>query len=243
MLRTSRRTLVYDTGPSFRSGSDIGHLVLVPWLRAAGIRQVDLLVVSHADDDHAGGAGSLLDAVEVRETMAGERLEFLRQPHVRCRSGQAWLWDGIRFAVLHPGTYPVQSDNNASCVLEVAAGEYRILLTGDIESPVENHLVRAAALSPADIVLVPHHGSRTSSRGAFVDALGPVVAIVSAGHENRWGFPKPDVVGRWQDAGARVMNTAVSGAIHYRVCADTGVRLVAEQRKLAKRYWHDPLPP
>ena len=241
VLRTERRTVIYDTGPSFRGGSDIGQLVLVPWLRAAGVRRVDLLVVSHSDDDHAGGASSLVKAVEVRQILAGEPLASVQQAQFACRSGQAWLWDGIRFSVMHPGVYPLQSNNNASCVLEVAAGRHRILLTGDIESPVENHLARTAVLAPVDILTVPHHGSRTSSGSAFVDALRPSVAIVSAGYDNRWGFPKDDVVKRWQDAGARVMNTAISGAIHHRVCANSGVQLQSEQRRRLRRYWHDPV--
>jgi competence protein ComEC len=143
---------------------------------------------------------------------------------------------------MHPGLYPLQSNNNASCVFEVAAGTHSILLTGDIESPVENHLNRIGALTPADIVVVPHHGSRTSSSTAFVSALRPAVAIISAGHRNRWGFPKEEVVERWQEAGARVMNTATSGAVHYRVCADGGARLQSERRNRMPRYWHDRTP-
>ena len=242
VLRTARRTLIFDTGPSFRGGSDLGQLVLVPWLEAAGIAKVDMLVVSHSDDDHAGGAASLVDAVEVTQIMAGERLATIGRPQLRCRSGQAWLWDGVRFSVMHPGLYPLQSNNNASCVVEVAAGTHRILLTGDIESPVENHLTRVGAVTPVDIVLVPHHGSRTSSAPGFVGALRPAVAIVSAGYRNRWGFPKGEVVERWQETGAQVKNTATSGAIRYRVCDDSGARLQSEHRNRMQRYWHDRTP-
>jgi competence protein ComEC len=239
VLRTARRTLIFDTGPSFRGGSDSARLVLVPWLRASGTARVDLLVVSHSDDDHAGGVASLAGAIGVEQILAGEPLEAVDKPQYACRNGQAWLWDGIRFSVMHPGLYPLQSNNNASCVLEVAAGPHKILLTGDIESPVENHLVRIAALTPVDIVIVPHHGSRTSSSRDFVSALRPSVAIVSAGYDNRWGFPKADVVARWRKAGAVVMNTATSGAIHYRVCAESGVHLQSRQRIRLRRYWHD----
>lgn len=239
VLRTAQRTIVFDTGPSFRSGSDVGQLVLVPWLRSKGIGKVDLLVVSHSDDDHSGGAGSLIDAVDVTEIISGEPLDAIRRPQLKCRSGQVWLWDGVRFSFMHPGLYPLQSGNNASCVLEVAAGPHRILLTGDIESPVENHLARSGALNPADIVVVPHHGSRTSSSAAFVAASKPAVAIVSAGFGNRWGFPKEDVVARWRGVGSLVLNTATSGAIHYRVCAESGPRLLGEQRVADRRYWHD----
>jgi competence protein ComEC len=240
VLRTAQRTLVFDTGPSFRGGSDVGQLVLVPWLRSAGEGTVDMLVVSHAHDDHSGGAATLVDAVEVTQILAGEELASMAQPQLKCRGGQAWLWDGVRFSVMHPALYPLQGSNNSSCVLEIAAGAHKILLAGDIEAPVENHLTRIGALSPVDIVLVPHHGSRTSSSPAFVSALRPSVAIVSAGFDNRWGFPKEDVVERWQQAGARVMNTATSGAIHYRVCANTGVHLHSEQRVRMRRYWHEP---
>ncbi|MEX2497226.1 MAG: DNA internalization-related competence protein ComEC/Rec2 [Woeseia sp.] len=239
VLRSAGRVVVIDTGPSFRGGSDSGERVLVPWLRSAGIRRVDLLLVSHSDDDHAGGTASLLEAYEVTQISVGEKLEWIARPQLQCRSGQAWLWNGVRFSFIHPGRYPLQSNNNASCVLEVTIGAHSILFTGDIESPVENHLVRSGVLSPVDIAVVPHHGSRTSSRPAFVDALRPAVAIVSAGYGNRWGFPKEDVVARWQEAGARVMNTATSGAIHYRVCADSGIHLVSEHRRQQKRYWHD----
>ena len=239
VLRTERRVLVFDTGPSFRGGSDIGQLVLVPWLRQAGIRTIDLLIVSHSDDDHSGGAASLVDAVEVKQIACGEQLPWIRRPQVRCRSGQAWVWDGIRFSFMHPGLYPLQNGNNASCVLEVASGPNRILLTGDIESPVENHLARIEALNTVEIVIVPHHGSRTSSSAAFVSKLRPAVAIVSAGFENRWGFPKDDVVERWRKAGATVLNTATSGAIHYRVCGGSGLHLLGEQRVVRRRYWHD----
>lgn len=239
VLRTERRVLVFDTGPSFRSGSDTGKLVVVPWLRAIGARRLDLLVVSHSDDDHSGGGASLVESIDVAQISAGEYLASIRRPQLRCRNGQAWLWDGVRFSIMHPGVYPLQTANNASCVMEVAVGPHKILFTGDIESPIENHLVRSAALTEVDIVIVPHHGSRTSSGPSFVAELRPAVAIVSAGYENHWGFPKDDVVQRWREAGATVMNTATSGAIHFRVCADSGIQLVAEHRLRRQRYWHD----
>jgi competence protein ComEC len=152
--------------------------------------------------------------------------------------GQAWLWDGVRFSVMHPGLYPLTSDNNASCVLEVAAGPHKVLLTGDIESPVERHLARTRSLMPVDIVIVPHHGSGTSSAPAFVQALEPAVAIVSAGYRNRWGFPKEEVVRRWEAVGARLVSTALSGAVQYRLCADREPERVWEHRVRHRKYWH-----
>jgi competence protein ComEC len=241
VMRTHRRTLVYDTGPSFRSGSDTGALVLVPYLRSLGVRKVDLLTVSHADNDHSGGVRSLLQALDVAEMFAGARLESIDRIQRRCRQGQSWIWDGVRFTFLHPDDgYTIASDNDGSCVLEVAVGEHRLLLTGDIEAPAESHLVHTGMLASVDLATVPHHGSRTSSTTALVEALQPSTAIVSAGYDNRWGFPKPDVVARWEGAGARVLNTATSGAIEYRVCPDTGVVLRSENRKSHREYWHAP---
>lgn len=241
VLRTHRRTLVYDTGPAFRSGSDTGALVLVPYLRSLGLRRVDLLIVSHADNDHAGGVRSLLAAIDVAEVFTGEPLAAIDRVQRRCRQGQSWAWDGVRFAFLHPDdAYTVASDNDGSCVLEIVLGEHRALLTGDIEAPAESHLAHTGVLAPVDLVTVPHHGSRTSSTAAFVDAIRPSAAIVSAGYDNRWGFPKSDVVARWQAAGARVLNTATAGAIEYRLCPDTGAILKNRNRKDNREYWHAP---
>lgn len=238
VLRTFRRTLVYDTGPSFRSGSDTGALVVAPYLEAAGVRRIDLLVVSHADADHAGGAGSVLEALAVGEIYAGERLPISRV-HRRCRTGEVWVWDGVRFVFLHPPPGSFASGNDASCVLEIAVGEHRVLLTGDIEGPAERRLLQSDALRPTDLVVIPHHGSATSSGPELVRRLHPQAAVVSAGYDNRWGFPKDEVVARWRAAGARVLNTATSGAIEYRVCPDTGVVLQYRHRLDAREYWHE----
>lgn len=241
VLQTHRRTLVYDTGPSFRSGSDTGALVVVPYLRSLGVRNVDLLTISHGDNDHSGGAASLLQAVDVSEIFTGARLDYIDRTQRRCRLGQSWTWDGVRFTFVHPDhAYTSASDNDGSCVLEIAVGEHRLLLTGDIEAPAESHLLHTGVLSPVDLATVPHHGSRTSSSAAFVQALHPDAAIVSAGYDNRWGFPKPDVVARWRAAGADVLNTATSGAIEYRVCPGTGTVLKSENRHSNREYWHAP---
>ena len=240
VLRTHRRTLVYDTGPAFRSGGDTGDLVVVPYLRALGVRRVDLLTISHADNDHSGGVQSLLQAMRVDEIFTSEPLA-IEKTQQRCRQGQAWLWDGVRFAFAHPDdAYRAGSDNDGSCVLQVAVGAHELLLTGDIEAPAERHLVHRGVLSPVDLATMPHHGSRTSSTAAFVQTLEASVALVSAGYDNRWGFPKPDVVARWQSSGAQVLNTATSGAIEYRVCPDTGLVLRNENRKDNREYWHAP---
>lgn len=241
VLRTRHHVLVFDTGPAFVSGSDIGRLVLVPYLRTLGVGRIDLLMVSHADSDHAGGAASLLSAVTVDRLLAGGPVPGVERGFLNCHRGQGWMWDGVRFSVLHPESHSGDglrfSDNDGSCVLEVAAGGHRGLLTGDIEQAGERLLLESGSVSAVDLVVVPHHGSATSSSATFVRRLAPDLAIVSAGFDNRWGLPKPEVVARWEEVGARVLNTASAGAIQVQMCADGGLGTVTGHRPAAGKYW------
>ncbi len=238
VLQTHAHAAVFDAGPSFRGGADTGRLVLVPFLRSKGIDTLDIVIVSHADQDHAGGVRSLTEEIEVRRLLGGESLEDIDMPQYRCQSSKRWHWDGIDFAIIHPSELGRWKGNNASCVLEVRVANHTIVLTGDIESPVETILARNGALSQADIVLIPHHGSRTSSSELFVSTIRPKVAIVSAGFGNRWGFPKEDIVRAWTNAGAEVLNTATSGAISYRICQRDGMRRLGLHRLDARKYWN-----
>lgn len=240
VVRTPTRTLLFDTGPAFRGGSNSAEHVVLPFLRSQGIRQLDMLVISHADQDHASGMASVLAALPVATSMTGEPPGVTASSGRQCAAGQHWRWDGIDFAILHPERGGVGTDgNNASCVLLIAAGKHRVLLTGDIERPVETRLSYGGRLRPVAVALVPHHGSRTSSSSSFIAALQAEVAVVSAGYRNRWGFPKDDVVTRWQQSGAKVLTTAASGAIQHRLCREQGLVLELEYRKSAARYWHD----
>ncbi|MEM9208349.1 MAG: DNA internalization-related competence protein ComEC/Rec2, partial [Pseudomonadota bacterium] len=255
LVRTSTHSMLYDAGPAFRSGSDTGQLVVAPFLRASGVDRLDLLVVSHGDNDHAGGVDSVLRSVPTQAVLHGEaagvpatgpsghtpvdRDGTASPPSMACVRGQTWSFDGVRFTVLHPGSSRVTESNNASCVIEIRVGERSILLTGDIEAIAERELVHDGLVSPADVVLVPHHGSNTSSLPLFVAAVSPATAIVSAGYANQWGMPKPDVVRRWTDSGATVLNTAESGAIQLRRCADSDRDQTIQQRKDRRRFWHE----
>ena len=236
-VRTRRHTLLYDTGPAFRSGSNAANTVLLPYLRSRSIARIDRLIVSHADLDHAGGAASLAAAMPVGSVMSGERLPDMRS--MPCRAGQNWRYDGIGFSILHPAIGAEIGGNDGSCVLLLEAGEYRILLSGDIEKAAEHALVRAQRLAPVYAVSVPHHGSRTSSSTPFVQALQPSIAVVSAAYGNHWGFPKDDVVARWKAVGATVLNTATAGAIEMRLCAATGFEPIRQYRLLNRRIWHE----
>ena len=243
LIRTNTRVALYDAGPAFRSGSDTGRLVAVPYLREAGVDALDLMVVSHGDNDHAGGVMSVLDDVSAAATLTGEEpegpLKDASTPFLRCSAGQLWHWDGIHFAVLHPPVGSRIEGNNASCVIEIRAGQNSTLLTGDIEAVAERSLLAEGLVSDVDFVLVPHHGSKTSSVLPFVDATSAETAVVSAGHANRWGMPRPEIVQRWSSSGAQVVNTADSGAVLTRMCVDADRGTLLQQRKDRQRFWHE----
>jgi competence protein ComEC len=240
VVETRRRVLVYDTGPAFRSGSDAGAMAVEPFLRHQGLRHVDVLVASHDDLDHAGGAASVAARVPVgRFVASGAALAGMGivEP---CRRGQRWTWDGVTFEWLHPGTARFDKDNDNSCVLRVTAGPHTVLLTGDIERQAEADLVAAGEIEPEDIMTVPHHGSRTSSTADLVAATRPRWALVPAGHRNRWGFPKPEVVARWQSAGAEVLVGSATGAMQFELHPQRAIASPELWRPSQRRPWHDP---
>ncbi|MEO7548647.1 MAG: DNA internalization-related competence protein ComEC/Rec2, partial [Ramlibacter sp.] len=202
VVRTAGHTLVYDAGPRYSAESDAGHRVLVPLLRAFGER-VDTVVISHRDSDHSGGAAAVLamqpQAVLLSSIEDGHELQTVRRAG-RCLAGQHWQWDGIDFTVLHPE--PADYDagvrsNGLSCVLRISNGRSTALLAGDIEQAQEARLVAASAALKADVLLVPHHGSKTSSSEAFLDAVQPRWALVQAGYRNRFGHPAVAVLARY----------------------------------------------
>ncbi|MGY8903577.1 MAG: DNA internalization-related competence protein ComEC/Rec2 [Burkholderiales bacterium] len=243
LLRTAKHTLVYDAGPRYSAESDAGHRVLVPLLRALGER-VDTLVVSHRDADHIGGARAVLNmqpqAALLSSIEPQHELQLLR-PATRCEAGQQWQWDGVTFTVLQPqaADYAVQSKPNAlSCLLRVSNGRQAVLLAGDIEQAQEARLVAdpaMAALLRADVLLVPHHGSKTSSSAAFLDAVQPQVALVQAGYRNRYGHPAQVVMQRYQARGIRVLASPHCGAMGWHSAVP---QQVSCERQHTKRYWH-----
>ncbi len=248
IVRTQAHTLVYDSGPRYSPESDAGHRVLVPLLRAMDER-VDTLVLSHRDTDHTGGAAAVLQmqpqAVLLSSIERGHELEALRPPQ-RCTAGQAWQWDGVDFRMLHPaaGDYAAPAKTNAmSCVLRISNGRRTALLAGDIEQPQEARLAtaesaQAVALLRADVLLVPHHGSKTSSSAAFLDAVGPSLALVQAGYRNRFGHPAGVVLERYRDRGVAVIDSPRCGAAYWR-SAQAGQ--VTCERDAARHYWHHSL--
>jgi competence protein ComEC len=201
---------------------------------------VDLLVASHDDLDHAGGAVSLARLMPVeRHVASGRALDALGRAQ-RCTRGERWTWDGVTFEWLHPGPGRLEKDNDRSCVLRVRAGPHSVLLTGDIERAAERALLERGDPGPVDVLLVPHHGSRTSSTPEFIRATRPRWALVPSGHRNRWGFPKPDVVDRWRTSGAHVLVGSATGAIEFDVDPARPLGPPRLWRVVHRRLWHDP---
>lgn len=247
LVRTENRALLYDAGPAFGTEADSGERIIAPYLRAAGIARLDAMIVTHNDIDHAGGAASVVDNFEVDAALsslpAGHPLLGLVPGARRCASGQRWNWDGVDFEILHPATAQARAkrSNDLSCVLKVVAGGRSMLLTGDIETPAEAVLVsRGAAAVTADVLLVPHHGSRTSSSAAFLAAVKPSAAVVPVGYRNRFGHPSAEVLGRYSLTGIRILRTDRDGAVTVGLSRQ-GVAMNGERQR-RRRYWHDAPP-
>ena len=234
LVRTAHRSLLYDMGPALPDGFDAGEHAVLPALRGLGVRRLDAAVLSHGDNDHAGGWPAIARALPVAAVLApaGSNAPGLSA----CRAGDGWDWDGVRFRFLHPTVGFPYLGNEASCVLRIESAHGSVLLTGDIGHYVERSLLREARADlRADVVLVPHHGSAGSSEPRFVAATGARLALVSSGAGNRFRHPRPDVVSRWCDAGAEVLDTAASGAIRVWLGRD-GLQL-RERRQSHRRLW------
>ncbi|MEY2801886.1 MAG: hypothetical protein RL513_1471 [Pseudomonadota bacterium] len=248
IVRTASHSLLYDTGPRHGSDSDAGDRVLVPLLRALGER-LDRVVVSHRDSDHIGGAASVLAQHAQADLLSsidhGHALAAM-QTHTRCLAGQGWTWDGVRFDILHPpaADYALRglAPNALSCVLRITAAgataAVTALLAGDIELPQERALLRqGAGALRADLLLVPHHGSKTSSSDAFLDVVQPRVALVQAGYRNRYGHPAPAVMARYARRGIAVTVSPACGAARWSSAEPQRVRC---EREASRRYWQHP---
>jgi competence protein ComEC len=244
IVRTALHTLVYDAGPRFSIDSDAGYRVLVPLLRSTN-ENVDTVMLSHRDIDHSGGIKSVLSmhpkAAFISSVESTHDLQAIR-PVQRCLAGQKWQWDGVDFAVLHPSAIDYESpqkSNAMSCVLRISTPHQSALLVGDIEQAQEARLVEDLQTIKSTVLLVPHHGSKTSSSAAFLDAVQPQLAIVQAGYRNRFGHPAASVKARYNERNIKVMDTAHCGALLWSSSSPKEMRC---QRESARRYWHHQVP-
>ncbi len=276
LVRTRKHVLLYDAGPRYSLDSDAGQRVLVPMLQA-GVSRLDRLMLSHRDTDHVGGAASVLamqPQADVWSSLDTGHVLLQGRTSTRCQAGQSWDWDGVRFRVLHPSTeaYSAQNvpkPNSLSCVLLVQTGAdtqaadaqtaqvglnpRSALLVGDIEQAQEAQLLARAGAGPldaalgADLLLVPHHGSKTSSTAEFLAAVHPQTAVVQAGYRNRYGHPAAPVVQRYQDlsqsyasdAPLQWVDTPHCGAFWWQSWQPAKSQCA---RQVLQRYWHHRVP-
>ena len=281
LVRTAGHNLLFDAGPTMGQ-TDAGQRVVIPLLRALGVRTIDTVVLSHADLDHTGGLESIYAerviplsyasfdvAALLQERLRRRRMRsyflhserndpvesepsFLRNLHVRrCEAGVTWRWDGVTFSFLHPGQ--TQRDlgftnnvgkksskvrtNAESCVLKISGSHHTGLLPGDLPAQQERGLVtQHGEVLKVDVVVVPHHGSATSSSPEFVHAVRPRHALALVGYRNRFEHPDAQVTSRWRRVGATVWRSDLHGAITVR--SQQAVLQVKGQRDLNQRYWH-----
>ncbi len=246
VVRTANYTMVYDTGQKWNPDADSGNRIVVPFLRGEGIRALDALVITHDDEDHAGGARSVIDARNPKWvlTSASADRDYLANAveTLRCEVGDTWRWDGVDFDVLHPtsGAYDeARKTNNMGCVIKISAPGGTVLMTADIEKLVEAELIaRSRDALKADVLIVPHHGSKTSSTDAFLDAVQPQLALLPVGYHNRYRHPHPDVQARYDVRNIPVWRTDWDGAITLKFGVGAqGSPVVETFRAVRQRYW------
>ena len=235
VVETRNHTLLYDTGPSFGSRSNAGERVILPYLRYRGIDRLDTLIVSHDDSDHSGGAATIRRSLEISQVFTS-RPESL-EGAARCRVGQSWTYDGVHFEFLHPHVV-VANDNNSSCVLRISVGNTAALLPGDIQRRAERELVaRIGRKLESEVLIVPHHGSAGSSTPAFLDAVKPELAVISAGWYNQFGFPRQSVKVRYAERCIDLLSTMEQGAVQLQLDRQ-GVEVLLRQRPDRQRHWN-----
>lgn len=246
VAQTREHALLYDVGPDYTGDADAGNRIVVPFLRASGVTRLDGLVLSHDDSDHIGGAASLLQTVPVgwlASPLSDDHpLHAQMSRFVPCVEGQQWEWDGVRFEMLGPAAGEDargRRDNDSSCVLKMTTATGSVLLPGDIERRAEAQLVsRAGDRLRSTFLVAPHHGSRTSSSEALLDAVRPSAVVFTAGYRNRFGHPKLEVIERYRNRKVDMLRSDRDGALQ--VEFTRAGMAVTRWREAEPRYWRDP---
>lgn len=209
LIKRGASAILYDTGASYPSGFTIVDAVILPYLQHVGVTQLDKVIISHSDNDHAGGLTELQDSIVINELIYNNKKT---DENSICIQGESFYWQNLQFKMLWPRDV-VSKKNDDSCVILITDGKQSVLLTGDITKKVEAKLLQQYPSFNTDILVVPHHGSKTSSSDKFITTLSPTVAVVSAGYLNRWNMPVPEVVKRFKQQDVELLTTAKSGQI------------------------------
>ena len=231
VIEQDQRAILYDTGASYISGFNLAEAVVEPYLLSRDINRLDFLILSHSDNDHAGGYDYLKQNLAINQVVANH-INYA-QP---CLAGTEFVWQQLTLSVLSPKQL-IGQDNDDSCVLMISDGKSKLLLSGDISRKIEYQLVANQAQQPlaADLLIAPHHGSKTSSSEAFINAVQPELVIFSTGFQNRWQMPNKAVTSRYQAANITTLNTAKVGMI--RVEFGQSTMKVQEHRRDLWPYW------
>ena len=236
VIKTKRHTLLFDTGAKYSQHFDAGAAVVMPFLQQQGIKRLDMVIISHKDNDHRGGYTSIQNKIKIIDALSSHH-----EPGSRpCYSGERWRWDGVDFEILNPSaSLKYKKRNNASCVLRITAGNESVLMSADIEKMTELKLVQTQAIKlKSKYLIVPHHGSKTSSSALFLDTVQPEYAFIPVGYRNRYHMPHASVVQRYQQRQIKILQTASSGAISIKVGQKNSMLQPAEYRKKAQKYWN-----
>jgi competence protein ComEC len=237
VVQTANHWLVYDTGAKFSAESDMGQRVLLPFLQLQGSGKIDKLIISHGDNDHIGGAASLLQGIPAEQVLTSVPQQLSDYSPVMCTAGQSWTWDKVSFTLLSPQQAFV-SENDNSCVLKIQSERGSLILPGDIEATAESWLVETYGNNlKANVLISPHHGSKTSSTTGFLQAIKPEYVLIPAGYRNQFGHPHRGVLLRYQQIKAKWLNSADSGAIT--ISVKDGSWAVQSMRDTDSKYWNN----
>lgn len=246
VIQTSHHVAVFDTGAKFSDKLDSGRNIVIPYLRSQGVDRLDRLIISHGDADHIGGAQAIIDEYPDVKVIGQDLAPLDANNKQRCAQGIKWQWDSVYFEFLAP---PLKNPllastgkrNDHSCVLRVSSTAGSVLFTGDIEKKAEQHLLENNSHRlAAEVLMVPHHGSKTSSSAAFIAAVNPVIAVFSAGYRNRYQLPNSKIIQRYQSAERQLVSTAKSGAITIKMLQRQPIT-IEKHRETARKYWHHQL--
>jgi competence protein ComEC len=247
-IQTRDKTLIYDTGPAMNPSADSGARVILPWLWRQGLKRPDGLVISHQDNDHAGGAHTILKQAApqwVSSSLPSDHPLIADVPkHIACRAGQAWVWNNVHFEFIFPTDddfTPSSKPNDTSCSLKISSPYGTALLVGDIGIAQEKRIIERYGTDKlkTDVLIVPHHGSKTSSSEAFIDAVSPRFAVFQMGYRNRYGHPKPEVWERYAARPIAKLRTDATGALRFQFIKVGHIQSVAA-KQIRQRYWHTP---
>jgi len=250
VVQTQRHTLIYDTGPRYSESFNTGKTVVVPFLKSKGLTKADMVVISHGDNDHIGGIKSVVESIAVDKILTSVPVKVKSKKKKKkisknsilidyCSSDNQWQWDGVYFKMIHPQATSELKANNASCVLKISTNQNSVLLTGDIEAEaeleIENNLEQDIK---ANIIIAPHHGSKTSSTELFIKKIDPDYVLYSVGYRNRYHFPSTQVSRRYRQLGVTEFSTSDSGAITFNL-SPAKIKKPELYRVSHRRFWHN----